>query len=177
MRTASVLTMVLGWAAALQGAAAQPYSWARDLSFFNPGALQAPPSRLAGAAGDWNGDGSGDFGVSFGPGGAGPSPGRMRIYSGFDFGVVGEWIGASLPSPSGGAEWTGRGCGFADVDGDAARDMLVGTAEAFFGATGFVGRVDVMLSGTTLPLYSVWGTGAGDLFGQRVPLGTKPGQR
>src|SRR5262245_10874138 len=143
MRPQKLLVLALACASPSQGARAQGYSWARDVTVVFPPLTAIAPAFLHGSAGDWNGDGIPDIGIGFAGGGL-ATPGRMRIYSGFDFSVAAEWVGSLLPPPYSGGEWPGRGADFADVDGDGMPDLLMGNAEAFLGSSGFVGKVDAI---------------------------------
>ena len=153
-----MLVVTLCVATAPSGAVAQSYTWAKDL-INPPGQV---PFSLGGPAGDWNGDGIGDFGVSFA---GGVIPGRMRILSGFDYGVLAEWIGSYLPLPFGDVERPGRGAGFADVDGDGARDLLMSTSESYLGSLPFVGNARAISQATGSEIYTVWGAAGSDAVG------------
>jgi len=155
--------LLFAWTIVTGGASAQSYSLSGSVFAYQPTQPLPWVPRARGSAGDWDGDGVPDFAVHY-SGNFVWSPGLTRIYSGFDYGTIREWWGASLPSVFG-VENPGAGADFSDVDGDGVPEILLGTPESPGVSLNLIGRVDVISHLSPVPLYTVWGEGPGDYFG------------
>jgi hypothetical protein len=161
--------VVVGAAGLTAPARGQSYTLAQEFAYVFPGWTNPAEALPRGKAGDWNGDGSTDFAIlQRGPNSGAPS--RFRIHSGFDYSLIAEWVGAMLPGVPSVAEQPGMGAGFADVTGDGALDLLLGTRETPFMGMTAVGRVVAFENPTAQTLYTVWGEGQADNFGQSVTV-------
>ncbi len=173
--TRSLSDIVPGWVLLLaaagftRSAPGQNYSLAKEFAYVFPGWTNPAEAWPRGKAGDWDGDGSVDFAIlQRGPNSGAPS--RFRIHSGFDYSMVAEWVGSIVPGGPGVAEQPGIGAGFADVTGDGALDLLLGIRETPFMGMTAVGRVVAFENPTVQTIYTVWGEGQADNFGQSVTV-------
>jgi hypothetical protein len=149
---------------------AQSYGLRESIPFSYPGFTANAVPAVRGSAGDWNGDGTPDIAIHYSGFIAAMVPGRLRVYSGFDFSIVQEWVGNTLLPLYFAEENPGAGMGGADLDLDGQVDLLIGTPEGFLGSSAFVGTVTAASGGTSFPLYTVWGEQPWDGFGGSVTV-------